>query len=391
MFVIYMDNAATTVTSPEVVDEMLKYFQILYANPSSSYEFAGESRKAVEHARKVIADTIHAKPEEIFFTYGATESDNWALRSVAKACKGKGKHIITSKIEHHAILNTVKNLEDLGYRISYIDVDEKGVIKLQQLIDTIDRETILISIMTANNEVGMIQPVREIGKIAKKYGIIFHTDAVQYYGHLPMNVKELGIHMLSVSAHKFNGPKGIGFLYIDESLDKVPMILGGGQEKGMRSGTENVPSIVGMARAAEIAHENILKKAENLAKKRDYFIRRVLHEIPFTRLNGARNARLPGNLNFCFQFMSASELLAILDLEGICASSGSACSSGSSSPSHVLTAMGIEDEMAYSSVRFTISEENSYEDIDYVIEKLKIILKEKRKDNRIYRYYNGDN
>ena len=367
MFVIYMDNAATTVTSPEVVDEMLKYFQILYANPSSSYEFAGESRKAVEHARKVIADTIHAKPEEIFFTSGGTESDNWALRSVAKACKGKGKHIITSKIEHHAILNTVKNLEDLGYRISYIDV------------------------VTANNEVGMIQPVREIGKIAKKYGIIFHTDAVQYYGHLPMNVKELGIHMLSVSAHKFNGPKGIGFLYIDESLDKVPMILGGGQEKGMRSGTENVPSIVGMARAAEIAHENILKKAENLAKKRDYFIRRVLHEIPFTRLNGARNARLPGNLNFCFQFMSASELLAILDLEGICASSGSACSSGSSSPSHVLTAMGIEDEMAYSSVRFTISEENSYEDIDYVIEKLKIILKEKRKDNRIYRYYNGDN
>lgn len=382
--IIYMDNAATTRTRQEVVDEMLKYFTILYGNPSSVYEFAGKSREAVEDARSLIAKTLNAKTDEIYFTSGGTESDNWALRAAAKSYKSKGKHIITSKIEHPAILNTAKNLEDLGFKISYIDVDEYGVIKLQRLKEEICDETILISVMMANNEVGTIEPIKEIGKIAKEKDIVFHTDAVQYYGQMPIDVRESNIDLLSASAHKFNGPKGIGFLYINEKLKFVPMIFGGGQENGLRAGTQNVPSIVGMAKAASLAHENMEKKNMAEIKLRNYFINRVLREIPYSRLNGARNLRMPGNTNFSFQFVEASELLAMLDMEGICASSGSACSSKDSAPSHVLTSMGLSEELAYSSLRFTISSETTKEEIDFVVENLKKMIAEIRKNSSDY-------
>ncbi len=385
--IIYMDNAATTFTRQEVVDEMMKYFNILYGNPSSVYEFAGKSRDAVEKARKTIAETLHAKSSEIYFTSGGTESDNWALRAVAKAYKNKGKHIITSKIEHHAVLNTAKNLEDLGFKISYIDVDEYGVIKLQRLKEAITDETILISVMTANNEVGTIQPIDEIGRIAKAHNILFHTDAVQYYSQMPMDVRKSNISLLSASAHKFNGPKGVGFLYINEGLHMVPLIFGGGQEKGLRGGTYNVPSIVGMAKAAQIAHVNMKNKINTELQSREYFIKRVLREIPYTRLNGARQNRLPGNINFSFQFVQASELLALLDMEGVCASGGSACASGDSAPSHVLTAMGLEEELAYSAVRFSISEHTTRQEIDYVVDCLKRIIADKRRDNELIQYY----
>lgn len=379
--VIYMDNAATTRTRQEVVDEMLKYFTILYGNPSSVYEFAGKSHKAVEDSRNLIADTLNANTDEIYFTSGGTESDNWALRATAKSYKNKGKHIITSKIEHPAILNTAKNLEDLGFKISYIDVDEYGMIKLQRLKEEISDETILISVMMANNEVGTIEPVKEIGRIAREKDIVFHTDAVQYYGQMPIDVKELNIDLLSASAHKFHGPKGIGFLYINERLKIVPFIFGGGQEKGLRAGTQNVPSIVGMAKAASLAHKEMDSRNTKEIKLRNYFINRVLREIPYVRLNGARNMRLPGNTNFSFQFVTASELLAMLDMEGICASSGSACSSKDSAPSHVLTSMGLPEELAYSSLRFTISSETTKEDIDFVVENLKKMIAEIRKNS----------
>lgn len=382
--IIYLDNAATTKARQEVVDEMLKYFTILYGNPSSVYEFAGKSHEAVEDSRRTIASTLNANPEEIFFTSGGTESDNWALRAVAKTYKNKGKHIITSKIEHHAVLNTAKNLEDLGFKISYIDVDEYGMIKLQRLKEALSDETILISVMMANNEVGTIEPIKEIGRMAREKNIIFHTDAVQYYGQMPINVKENNIDLLSASAHKFHGPKGIGFLYIHEKLKLVPLIFGGGQERGMRAGTQNVPSIVGMAKAAELAHENMQKRITEEIELRNHFINRVLREIPYSRLNGARKNRLPGNTNFSFQFVEASELLAMMDMEGICASSGSACSSGDSNPSHVLVSMGLPKDLAYSSLRFTLSSETTKEEIDFVVEKLKNMIAELRKNSTEY-------
>ena len=385
--IIYMDNAATTFTRPEVVEEMMKYFNILYGNPSSVYEFAGKSRDAVEKARETIAETINAKSGEIYFTSGGTESDNWALRAVAKAYKNKGKHIITSKIEHHAVLNSAKNLQDLGFKISYIDVDEYGVIKLQKLREAITPETILISVMTANNEVGTIQPFEEIGRLAHARNILFHTDAVQYYSQLPIDVVKNHIDLLSASAHKFHGPKGVGFLYINENLKMVPLIFGGGQEKGLRGGTYNVPSIVGMAKAASLAHTSMKERVAEEMRNREYFIHRVLREIPYTRLNGARKNRLPGNVHFSFQFVQASELLALLDMEGICASGGSACASGESAPSHVLTAMGLDEDLAQSSVRFTLSEQTTRQEIDEVVASLKRLVAELRKDNELIRYY----
>lgn len=289
--IIYLDNAATTRTDPRVINEMLKYFDILYGNPSSVYEFAGKSKDAIEKSRHIIAKSLNAKDGEIYFTSGGTESDNWALRGTAKAYKNKGRHIITSKIEHKAILNTAKNIEDIGFEVSYIDVNECGVLKLQGLKDSIRNDTILISVMMANNEVGTIEPYENIADIAKMKNIIFHTDAVQCYGHIPINVKKSGIDLLSASAHKFNGPKGIGFLYISDDVKKEPMIFGGGQENGMRSGTQNVPSIVGMAMAAHIANENIEKRMKAEKYLRDYFVDRVLREIPFSRLNGDKESR----------------------------------------------------------------------------------------------------
>lgn len=377
--IIYLDNAATTRTDPRVINEMLKYFDILYGNPSSVYEFAGKSKDAIEKSRHIIAKSLNAKDGEIYFTSGGTESDNWALRGTAKAYKNKGRHIITSKIEHKAILNTAKNIEDIGFEVSYIDVNECGVLKLQGLKDSIRNDTILISVMMANNEVGTIEPYENIADIAKMKNIIFHTDAVQCYGHIPINVKKSGIDLLSASAHKFNGPKGIGFLYISDDVKKEPMIFGGGQENGMRSGTQNVPSIVGMAMAAHIANENIEKRMKAEKYLRDYFVDRVLREIPFSRLNGDKESRLPGNINFSFEYVNNTELIALLDSVGICASGGSACSSSKNSPSHVLIAMGLTKNLANSAIRFTLSHNNTKSEIDYTINCLKYFINNIRK------------
>lgn len=377
--IIYLDNAATTRTDPRVVNEMLKYFDILYGNPSSVYEFAGKSKDAIEKSRHIIANSINAKDTEIYFTSGGTESDNWALRGTVKAYKDRGRHIITSKIEHKAILNTAKNIEDIGFEVSYIDVNEYGVLKLQGLKDSIRNDTILISVMMANNEVGTIEPYENIADIAKMKNIIFHTDAVQCYGHIPINVKKSGIDLLSASAHKFNGPKGIGFLYISDDIKKEPMMFGGGQENGMRSGTQNVPSIVGMAMAAHIAHENIEKRMKAEKYLRDYFIDRVLREIPFARLNGDKELRLPGNVNFSFEYVNNTELIALLDSVGICASGGSACSASKNSPSHVLIAMGLTKNLANSAIRFTFSHNNTKNEIDYTVNCLKYFINNIRK------------
>ena len=377
--IIYLDNAATTRTDPRVINEMLKYFDILYGNPSSVYEFAGKSKDAIEKSRHIIAKSLNAKDGEIYFTAGGTEYDNWALRGTAKAYKNKGRHIITSKIEHKAILNTAKNIEDIGFEVSYIDVNECGVLKLQGLKDSIRNDTILISVMMANNEVGTIEPYENIADIAKMKNIIFHTDAVQCYGHIPINVKKSGIDLLSASAHKFNGPKGIGFLYISDDVKKEPMIFGGGQENGMRSGTQNVPSIVGMAMAAHIANENIEKRMKAEKYLRDYFVDRVLREIPFSRLNGDKESRLPGNINFSFEYVNNTELIALLDSVGICASGGSACSSSKNSPSHVLIAMGLTKNLANSAIRFTLSHNNTKSEIDYTINCLKYFINNIRK------------
>lgn len=382
--IIYLDNAATTMTYKEVVDDMMNYFTQLYGNPSSVYEFAGKSKKAIEDARSLIADTLGAKTDEIYFTSGGTESDNWALRSVTKEYGDKGKHIITSKVEHPAIIKTAGNLEDLGFDVSYINVDENGIIKLDELERSIRNDTILISVMAANNEIGSIQPIKEIGRIAHKHNIVFHTDAVQMYGQLPINVNEYNIDMLSASAHKFHGPKGIGFLYVRESIRMAPFIFGGGQENRKRAGTQNVPSIVGMASASRIAHKDMKERAIQEIKLRNYFIDRILKEIPFSRLNGDRNRRLPGNINISFQFVDASELLASLDMKGICASSGSACSSHSPEPSYVLGSIGLPDSLIFSTIRMTMSEGTKKEELDYVVEVLKEITKEYREKSNEY-------
>lgn len=381
---IYLDNAATTMTYKEVVDDMMNYFTQLYGNPSSVYEFAGKSKKAIEDARSLIADTLGAKKDEIYFTSGGTESDNWALRSVTKEYGNKGKHIIISKIEHPAIMKTAGNLEDLGFEVTYINVDENGIIKLDELERSIRSDTILISIMAANNEIGTIQPVKEIGRIAHKHNVVFHTDAVQMYGQLPINVNEYNIDMLSASAHKFHGPKGIGFLYVRESVCMAPFIFGGGQENHKRAGTQNVPSIVGMASASRIAHTNMKERAIQEIKLRDYFIERILREIPFSRLNGDWKRRLSGNISISFQFVDASELLASLDMKGICASSGSACSSHSAEPSYVLSAIGLPENLIFSTIRMTMSEGTKKEELDYVVEVLKEISKEYREKSNEY-------
>ena len=384
---IYLDNAATTMTYQEVVDKMLEYFTELYGNPSSVYEFAGKSKEAIEEARQVIANSIGAKPSEIYFTSGGTESDNWALRSTTKVYKEKGKHIITTKIEHPAVLNTAKTLEDLGYEVTYLDVYENGMVNVKNLIRAIRPDTVLISIMAANNEIGTLQPIGEIGKICREKSIIFHTDAVQMYGQLPINVNMYNIDMLSASAHKFHGPKGVGFLYVREKIEISPLIFGGGQENHKRAGTQNVPSIVGMAYASKICHNSMQERIKHEIKLRDYMIKRILREIPFSRINGDISRRLPGNTNFSFQFVDSSEILASLDLKGICASSGSACSSNSDKPSHVLMAIGLPEEIANSSLRLTLCESTTIEEIDYVIDTLKDIIFELRKSSTEFTEY----
>ena len=381
---IYLDNAATTKTAPEVVEAMLPYFTEYYGNPSSVYEFAGKSKQAVDAARKTIADSLGAKPEEIYFTAGGSESDNWALKATAEAYASKGKHIITSKIEHHAILHTCEYLEKRGFEITYLDVDENGVVKLDELEKAIRPDTILISVMFANNEIGTIQPIEEIGAIAKEHGILFHTDAVQAFGQLPINVDVCHIDMLSASGHKLNGPKGIGFLYIRKGVKIRSFVHGGAQERKRRAGTENVPGIVGLGKAVERAMSSMEERTAKERETRDYLIERVLTEIPYCRLNGDRTRRLPNNINFSFRFVEGESLLIMLDMKGICASSGSACTSGSLDPSHVLLAIGLPHEIAHGSLRMTLSAETTKEDIDYTIDNLKEIVAHLRSMSPLY-------
>ena len=381
---IYLDNAATTSVSEEVFEAMKPYFCEQYSNPSAVYSFAGQSMKAVDEARARIAELIGAQPNEIYFTAGGSESDNWAIKAAAEANAKKGKHIITSTIEHHAVLHTCQYLEKQGFEVTYVNVDEYGVVKLDELKAAIRPDTILITIMAANNEIGTIQPLKEIGELAKEHGILFHTDAVQAYGHIPLNVDELGIDMLSASGHKFHGPKGIGFLYIRKGVRVGSFIHGGAQERSRRAGTLNTPGIVGVGAAAAQAARTLDENLKKETQLRDYLIRRVLEEIPYSRLNGDPVKRLPGNANFCFRFIEGESLLILLDQKGICASSGSACTSGSLDPSHVLLAIGLPHEIAHGSLRLTLSEDTTKEDIDFTVDELKKIVERLRSMSPLY-------
>ena len=382
--IIYLDNAATTKTAPEVVKAMLPYFSEHYGNPSSIYSLGTESKKAVSGVRESIAKSLGAATNEIYFTAGGSEADNWAIKATAEAYVQKGKHIITSAIEHHAVLHTCEYLEKRGFEVTYVGVDENGILKLDELEKAIRPDTILISVMFANNEIGTIQPIKEIGRIAKEHGILFHTDAVQAYGQLPINVDEYQIDMLSASAHKLNGPKGIGFLYIRKGLKTRSFIHGGAQERSRRAGTENVPGIVGLGAASERAFARMEEKTKKEIELRDYLIRRIEEEVPYCRLNGDRTRRLPNNVNFSFRFVEGESLLIMLDMRGICASSGSACTSGSLDPSHVLLAIGLPHEIAHGSLRLTLSEENTKEELDTTVEAIKEIVARLREMSPLY-------
>ena len=381
---IYMDNAATTPVKPEVLDAMLPYFTEKFGNPSSIYSISSENKKAITDAREVIAKTINTTPENIYFTAGGSESDNWALKATADAYASKGKHIITTKIEHHAILHTCEYLETKGFEITYLDVDENGLVKLDELTAAIRPDTILISVMFANNEIGTIEPIAEIGKIAHEHGVLFHTDAVQAYTQVPIDVEAMNIDMMSTSGHKINGPKGIGFLYIRKGVKIKSFIHGGAQERHRRAGTENVTGIIGLAKAAEIATANMKERTAEEIKVRDHLIERIEKEIPYAKLNGDRVKRLPNNVNFSFQFVEGESMLILLDSKGICASSGSACTSGSLDPSHVLLAIGLPHEIAHGSLRLTISDQITREDADYVVDNLKEIVNHLREMSPLY-------
>ena len=381
---IYLDNAATTRVREEVLQEMLPYFRDNYANPSAIYTFAGEAKKAVGRAREQAAALIGAKPNEIYFTAGGSESDNWAIRAVAEVLWDKGRHIITSRIEHHAILHTCEYLERQGFEVTYLDVDSEGKVAPETLQRAIRPDTILISVMAANNEIGTIEPIAALGKIAHEKGVLFHTDAVQAYGHIPINVEEMQIDLLSASGHKLNGPKGVGLLYCRENLRLTPLIHGGAQERGRRAGTLNVPGIVGLGKAATLAGETMQERTERETGLRDYLIDRVLAEIPYTRLNGHRQDRLSNNASFCFRFIEGESLLILLDQRGICGSSGSACTSGALDPSHVLLAIGLPHEIAHGSLRLTLSEETTQEELSFVVETLKEIVGRLRDMSPLY-------
>ena len=382
---IYLDNAATTKTAPEVVDAMIPYFTEHYGNPSSVYSFASGNKEVVSRQREIIAQALGAQANEIYFTAGGSESDNWALKATAEAYEKKGKHIITTKIEHHAILHTCEYLEkQRGFEITYLDVDENGVVKLDELKKAIRPDTILISVMFANNEIGTIQPIREIGEIAQEHKILFHTDAVQAFGQIPIDVDACHIDMLSASGHKLNGPKGIGFLYIRKGVKIRSFVHGGAQERKRRAGTENVPGIVGMGAAVERAMRTMETRTAKERKLRDYLIERIEAEIPYCRLNGDRTNRLPNNVNFSFRFIEGESLLIMLDMKGICASSGSACTSGSLDPSHVLLAIGLPHEIAHGSLRMTLGEATTREDLDYTVDTLKEIVANLRGMSPLY-------
>lgn len=381
---IYMDHAATTPVRQEVLAEMLPYFTEHYGNASGIYAVAKESKKALEHARAQVAEAIHAKPTEIYFTAGGSESDNMALRGVAEAMQQKGNHIITTKIEHHAILHTCEYLEKHGFAVTYLDVDENGKIRMEDLKAAIRPETILISVMFANNEIGTIQPIAEIGKLAKEKGIVFHTDAVQAMGHVPIDVEQMQIDLLSISGHKLGAPKGIGAIYIRTGIKVCPLIFGGAQEKKMRAGTENIPGIVGLGKAVELAVTEMPEVTPRLEKMRDRLIHGILDTIPYSKLNGHPTDRLPGNCNISFEFIEGESMLLLLDAAGIAASSGSACTSGSLDPSHVLLAIGLPHEKAHGSLRLTLDWDNTDAEIDEVLQKLPPIVQRLREMSPLY-------
>lgn len=382
--VIYMDNAATTRTSKEVVESMIPYFTQNYGNASALYSFAQDAKIGLENARKQVAKVIGAKSEEIYFTAGGSEADNWAIKATAEFLKAKGNHIITSKIEHHAVLHSCQYLEQHGYEVTYLDVDEYGMINLEELKAAIRPTTILITIMFANNEIGTIEPIKEIGAIAKENHIYFHTDAVQAFGQVPINVEEMNIDMLSASAHKLHGPKGIGMLYIRKGVKIRSFVHGGAQERKRRAGTENIPGIVGFGTACEIALENMQAKSKQEIELRNHMIQRILNEIPHSSLNGHPENRLPNNVNVCFRFIEGESLLLMLDQHRICGSSGSACTSGSLDPSHVLLAIGLPHEIAHGSLRLSFSEETTLEEVDAVVDHLVGIVDKIRSMSPLY-------
>ncbi len=381
---IYLDNAATTKVRKEVLDEMLPYFSEYFTNPSSIYSPSRMVSKKVEEARSVIASTIGASKDEIYFTSGGSESDNWAIKKIMIGRMNKGKHLITTKVEHHAILESAKYLEELGFEVTYLNVDKDGLISLEELENSIRPDTIMVSVMAANNEIGTVMPLKEIGEICKKHGVIFHTDAVQAYGNEKIDVNEMNIDLMSTSAHKIEGPKGIGFLYVRKGVMIKPLINGGSQEKGKRAGTTNAASIVGFAKAALIKFNEMEENNKYVLSLREHLIDRVLNEIPYSILNGSRDKRLANNANFSFRFIEGEGMLLKLDAKGICASSGSACTSGSLDPSHVLLAIGLPHEIAHGSLRITLNHSNTLEEVDYTVDTLKEIISDLRSMSPLY-------
>lgn len=385
--IIYLDHAATTKTDPSVLEAMLPYCSEKYGNPSSSYQLASEAKKAISKARKQVADVIGAKDEQIFFTSGGTESDNWALKAVAGSNEKKGKHLITTAIEHHAVLHTCAYLEKQGYEVTYLPVSEQGKVDLNELERAIRGDTVLISVMFANNEIGTIQPIKEIGRLARKHNILFHTDAVQAFGQVPVDVNAMNIDLLSASSHKCYGPKGVGCLYAGERVKLEPFIHGGAQESKKRAGTENVSGIVGFGEAARICKGKMLQRGVKEEKLRDYLVKRLLLEVPYTRLNGSMKGRLPNNANFSFQFIEGENLLVLLDMDGICASAGSACTTGQTEPSHVLKAIGLPDGLANGSFRITLGAHTTKEEIDYTVDRVKKHVKDLREQSEAYQQF----
>lgn len=388
---VYMDHAATTYTKKEVLEEMLPFFTESFGNPSSIHKFGRDARKYVDTARERVAKALGANPEEIYFTAGGTEADNWAVKGAAYANRSKGNHIITTKIEHHALIHACEYLEKEGFQVTYLPVDEYGLVSIEDVKNAITDKTILISIMYANNEIGTIQPISEIGKLAKEKGIYFHTDAVQAVGSVKIDVKEQNIDMLSLSAHKFYGPKGIGALFVKKGVKLINFVHGGAQERGRRAGTENTPGIIGLGKAIELATDNLEEQSKRIMDLRDKLIKGVMDKIPYTRLNGHPVKRLPGNANFSFQYIEGEALLLNLDMKGIAGSSGSACTSGSLDPSHVLLAIGLPHEIAHGSLRLSLGTENTEEDIDYVLEVLPEIVEKLRQMSPLYEKIKGGN
>lgn len=381
---IYMDNAATTRMSERAFEAMRPFFMEQYANAAGTYSFANASKEAVENARKQIARVIGAKATEIFFTCGGTESDNWALKGVAQAYAAKGRHIIISAIEHHAILHSAQALEKQGWEVTVLPVDETGMVSVETLEAAIREDTVLVSIMAANNEIGTIEPLEAIGAVCRKHGVLFHTDAVQAFAHIPLDVEAMHIDLLSASGHKFHGPKGVGFLYVRKGVRLTPFMDGGAQEKKRRAGTTNVAGIVGMGAAAEEAAANMEAAMKKVSAVRDHIIERIEKEIPYCRLNGHRTQRLPGNVNVCFRFIEGEGMLMLLDAHGVCASSGSACTSGSLDPSHVLLAIGLPHEIAHGSLRLSLSEATTMEEADKAVDALLEIIPRLRSMSPLY-------